>query len=710
MKHGVSLALALISVVSSAAALAKDKAPYQWPAPPEPGAIEKAKAMKSESGLVIVERHCTIVLHSYDALPMGTTREELIRFLVVSEDGVRNASVEVNGDPEAKIAYVEGRTVAPDGTVTEVTEAHDINRVDVASFKKKIVTSLATVSFPAPAIGSLLDLHFQTTTEGPMISFVLPLGYSATPSLAMDFDVTIKGGFQGIGWAALTIGDTQGVTRLEYNGTGPLRVHVKPFKPARRLPFDPPAHQLEPTLLCYLDLTSVRVKDPAAGVAFQVAFDVNTRGRIVGVTFPSDSHREYWGKYLADDTKQNAEFLRRAGTAAALDVAAAAPADLPVEERVARLYRLAQEKMVYNPDAESISTLADMMRKGMRERWQGTLLLSYLLTRAGIPHQLGVVANRYEVRFSPVVRNEYLFSFEKVIMLAAETKELFLMPGILGLPFACLPVGYQDSVAFFPKSEKDVTYVFTPFNASGPDATTCRYDLELDTAGDLAGTMTVIETGIPSLPFFGWNLYREFRKAHPNKDDKKAGATGEKEKQADLDRAIGDEMEVPGNKLQLDEFRLVSSPRTSAQPLELSCKARGKGMAQPAQDTWLLYASPVLAGYVSPFTDERRRTPVWYYQSGHMITEGDITLPAGASVVELPPPVELGGPGGAKATCKVEQAEKDGRTIIRTRLELDHPLVVGTESYAAFRTFQAELVRLSQQRCIIRMPAGQELE
>jgi hypothetical protein len=284
------------------------------------------------------------------------------------------------------------------------------------------------------------------------------------------------------------------------------------------------------------------------------------------------------------------------------------------------------------------------------------------------------------------------------------------MPGLLGLPLGCLPAGYQDSLAFFPKGEKDVTYLYTPFNASGIDSVTCRYELELDAGGDVAGRMTVTETGVPGLQFFGWNLYREFRQAHPSKEDRKAGVTGEKEKQAELERAIGDEMAVEGERLQLNDFKLVSSPRTSAQPLELSCTARGKGMAQPAQDTWLLYANPVRAGYVSPFTDETRRTPVWYYQSGIMVTEGDIVLPAGASVVELPPPLELSGPAGAWATSKVELVEKDGRAVLRTRLALDHPLVVGTENYVAWRKFQAELARMVQQRCIIKMPAAKELE
>lgn len=696
----------------TAAAAAADRAPYVWPAPPGQEEINKALAMKSQSGFVVLDRQCKLEIRSFQAKPMGTTREEFIRFLIVSDEGARHAVITVNDDPAAKIDFVEGRTIAPGGSVTAVDEKRDVKRIDVTRLRRREFSpSLAEVAFPAPVKGAVLDLHYSTTRDGQVLYYVQPLVYASTPLLATTLDLTIKGAVPGFPWSALTVGAADDVVDLQYQSSGTITLKMAPFTPAHRLPFDPPAYQLYPTLICSLDLASLRMKGNDTGALFRAFNDVDSQGRISSVEFPSARHREYWGRFLADGDKEAKKFLAHPGAAEDIDVAALAPPSLPVEERAARLYRAAQERADYRPDAESVSTLSALMKKGMSLRWQGTLLYSYLLDRAHIPHRVGMVADRNAIRFTAVVRNEYLFDFERIVMIEPEGKPpIFAIPGYLGLPFGCLPDFYQDSVALFPVGENDLEYKLTPVDASPQDAVATRYDLELDRDGNVSGKAALHESGAPALWFFRWNEYRLYRKLHPGKEDVGA-ATSEKDKQDRLERTLLDEFDLPGDKLQLVRLTAPSGPVTPEQSVEISADAYGKGIAVPAQGKWVMYANPAFAGFTNPFGDEVRMTPVWYGKGGHFVIEGETKLPAGATVVELPRPVEFSGPLEARAASTVEKVERDGRTFVRARVEYDRPLVIGSDQDAAWRAFQTRLAQVAQDRCIITLPAkAKELE
>ncbi|HUK12818.1 MAG TPA: hypothetical protein VLW17_05905 [Thermoanaerobaculaceae bacterium] len=706
--HSALLATALLGSAASAA----EKQPYSWPPLPSPEQVAKAMARKSVSGFVILDWQCKLEIRSLIAKPEGTTREDFIRYLIVSDEAARKATITVNDDPAAKIAYVEGRTVAPGGAVTAVDEKRDIKRIDLTNLRRHGLTaSLAEVAFPAPAKGAILDLHFSTTREGTVYFYVQPLVQTNTPSLNADLELTIKGGVGKVPWSALTVGDSDGVVSLEYLSNGGIKVHVAPFTPPRGLPFDPPAHQLYPTLVCSIDLASWRLKGDDKGALFHSATDIDSRGRVASVAFPSQRHREFWGKFLAELAKADKEFLARPGAAFDIDVKAIAPPELPVEERAARLYRAAQEHCGYNPDEESPTSLSAMMRRGMVYRWQGTLLYSYLLGRAGIAHRVGVVADRYSLRFTPIVRNEYLFGFDKVVAIERQgLPPLYAMPGYLGLPFGTLPEFYQDSLVFFALGENDLEYNHTGLDQPGLDTVVTSYDLELDGSGDATGKVALKETGAPALYFYRWNKYRLYRAAHPTKEDKSASASAEKQKKDEYDRTLGDEFELPGDKLQLMNYTLPSGDIKPSQAVEVGAAAFAKGLAMPAQGKWLLYANAALAGFASPFGDDVRMTPIWYAKSGHFVVEGETKLPAGARVVELPQPAEIAGPDGVKAVAKVDAIERDGRTFVHSRVEYDLPLVVGSDKDAAWRRFQTEIARIAQDRCIISMPAKKELE
>ncbi len=711
MRRDIVWVVAFGCCLLAATAGASDRAPYVWPEPPSDDQLKKAVAMKSDSGFVVLDRRSTLEIRSFEVKPHGVTKEEFVRFLIVSDEAARNATITVNDNPAAKIAFIEGRTIAPDRSVTPVDEKRDIKRLDVARLRKKELTaSLADVAFPAPTKGAVLDLHYSTIAEGDVFDWGETLVFSNTPSLNADFEVTYKGSSPDVPWITFTVGDPDGSAQLTYLSSGAARVHLGPFTPRRHLAFDPPAHQLYPTLISTLDLVAVRLEGAEGGTLFRVASYVDARGRVTMLDFPTPRHREYWANFVTDG-KDDKKFLDHDGSASSINVEAAAPSALPVRERAARLYALAQKSAGYNPDAEDVDTVSALMRKGMNRPWQGTLLYSYLLTRAKIPHRVGVVADRYAVRFLPAVRNEHLFGFDKVVVIDVPGEPpIYAMPGYLALPFGCLPDDYQDSVVLFAKGDKDVETGYTPFNAIRLDSVTTAYDVELNPAGDAAGKVTLAQSGAPGLSFSSWNRRRLWRQVHRDPNEKRSDAAIEKARKEEFDRRLADEFELPGNRLQLSDYAVASSEPAPARPVEATASAHGKGIATPAQGRWILYSNPVLAGFTSPFTESIRMTPIWYDKGGHLVVDGDVKLPAGATVVELPRPSEIAGPLGARASSKTETIERDGRVVVHTHLEFDKPSVVGSDQDHAWRVYQTELARIAQDRCIISMPEKKELE
>ncbi len=714
MRRALHFAAAVLCLFPVSGAFAKDtpKEPWSWPALPGEEQVKSALATKSESGFVILDRRCSIELRTLNAGPEGVKRDEFIRYLVVSDEAARKATVTVNDDPDSKIAFIEGRTVAPGGGITAVDEKRDVKRVDVSNLRRReLSSSLAEVAFPAPVKGAILDLHFSTTFDGRVFYYVQPLVYPETPSREMEVDVTIKGWIPGVPWSTLTVGDSDGTVRLEYMPSGAMKVHVAPFTPRRRLAFEPPTYHLLPTLICTLDLASLRLKGADEAAMFRVAQDVDSRGCVTSVDFPTARHREYWAKYLSESAKSDKEFVERPGAASMIDVTSIAPAALPLEERAARLYRAAQERAGYSPDEEPATTLSALMKKGMSRRWQAALLYSYLLERAKIPHRVGVAADRYAIRFTAVIRNENLFAFEKVVAVDVPGKEpVFAMPGYLGLPFGCLPDWYENSLAFLPQGENDLEYKRIPANPLPLDGIAFRYELDLDQAGDVSGKVALNETGAPAVPFFRWNKYRLYRQAHPARDEKRSAATVEKERKDELERMLAAEFDLPGNKLTLTDYSVPSSAPAPEQPVEASASVVGKGIGTPAQGRWLVYANPVLAGFTNPFSEDLRLTPIWYGKGGHFVVEGEVRLPAGASVVELPRAADVAGPLGTRASSKVEAIERGGRTVLYARVEFDQPSVIGSDQDRAWRAYQAEVARIAQERCIVSMSAAKELE
>ena len=703
MRKGAFI-LALFAACCTALAAA-DK-PYEWPALPDRASLEKPMGYRSEKGLIVLERRIDLKIDTFH----GVTREEFIRLLVQNDNGVRNASISVNDRKNTRVDTIEGRTVAPDGTIVPADPAKDVHKMEVGTLKKKDpLVSVARVDFPAPVKGSILDLHFVTTYEGFVYFYADPATFGQNPSLKTDYTVRVEGGIPGTMWSVTLLGGRSGMGRIVPTGPKNLEIHFGPMMPGKAEPHSVPYYQRDTTTLIYMKWE--RYTNESSDKV-STSFHLDPRGRQSDFTWAGAPMKEWWVKYINDNEEACRNFLSHAGRAKDIDVAALAPASLPLEERLRRLYAAAQEKIGYDPNATNLADLSDVMREGQNSTWQGTLLFSYLLERAGIEHQRVLVANRWSIRFSPLITNSYLYDFADAVMVDVPGKgKRFFMPGQLTLPYGCLANDYQDSIAIWVEGKAKVpSSACTPLNDPGIDRTEYAFEGTIDAAGDLTGKLDLSEWGAPASDFRRWHRLTAYRSAPPRREDKKKKLSPEEEA-AELAKRLREEASVPGEKSEVTDPKLVACPDASTDPLKVSCTFTVKSAAKNAQgDTWLVSALPPMAGYQSPFTEDKRETPIWLDEASHVVVDGYVILPAGARVVDVPGRSEFAGPEGMKVTFTAEAGERNGLPAIHSRLEYDIPAVVGYDLYGQWRAYLSALSAAGSQRCVATWTAAKELE
>jgi hypothetical protein len=699
-----TIACLIMSVMTAAFAKEAPKpVPYTWPPLPNADALARAAATQTQSGLVLLDKRCELSIESYRTLEPGVRRDDFIRFLIVSDQGVHRASMEVKDSEDAKIESIEARTVAPDGRITTADPKNDIHKSDLSSMKSKdVFASVATVNFPAPAKGAVVDLHVVTYRKGAETFLMEPVGYEETPSLQTVFTIHINGGLPGYQWSVLVAGKDGAKSRIESKGGNTLEVTLDPFFPKKREPVTVPYWHRQTTLICYLNSTQNKTPKKANGSGYRYSYDVDPRGRYSNFTWGDDEVTKWWVEYCKDDQRYCKEFTSSDGQASRVDVKVVAPVSLPLEERVKALYRYVQFAVRYNPDPEDISSLGALLKRGQNAKWQSTLFFAYLLQRAGIPYNICFLTNRYYLQFSPIVTGPGLYGLYTGVTLEIPGKgRIFLTPGELQLPYGCLEDVYQDSLALWLDSDGTMRSAYTPVNPPGTDAVTYRFAAALSSDGSLKGSLWIQEAGSPAAPIKRWVAFRDFRAANPDKDDK----TTQQDRAKEQEKRLREECDIPGTKLQRENISVGALPKTSADPIELTCSVQGVGLAQPLQDKWLLYANPIFAGSSNLFTDEERLTPIWYDKGGLFTVTGTIKLPAGSRVLEVPKPETISGPDHSRIDFKVEATEVDGAPAVAVQMIFDVPTILGSDRYRAWQIYQAALARLGESRCVVTMPA-----
>jgi len=668
--------------------------------------MAKAKSTYSKTGLLIVERHCDLTVGMF----VGVKREEFVRFIVLNDAGVKSASISVNDQQRARVESIQARTIAPGGGITEADSKKDIHTFEVGAFKsKQPLESIARVDFPAPAVGAILDLHFVTVFQGWTVFYADPVTFGEHPALKTDFVIRAHGGFSGTQWSLTLLGGRAGMGHLVRKPDDVIEASFGPMLPGKDEPSSVPFTQRDTALLLYLEMESSAARIPGKQVGYHA--DVDARGRPVGIDWNGVSTKQWWQKYLKKDKEAVEQFLRHPGRAKDAPVETLAPASLPLEERVDKLYRYAQSTLTYNPDAKDHTNLADTLREGERFETEGNLYFAYLLERAGIAHTCALVADRWSVRLNPIITNDYIYGFTDAVFVDIPQKgRQFYMAGELALPAGSLPDGHQDSVAIWSPDGKDIQACFTPLNPPGVDRTEYRYEALVAANGSAVGKVTISKWGTAASDLLKWYKIREYHRAHPSSEDKKKRLSPQEEK-SELDKRLREDADVPGKTLDMTDVTLTALPSSSLEPLKLSCAFTSKATGQPTQGgMWVVDSAPMLAGYENPFVAAARETPIWFSNPGRVVMDGILLLPAGAKVSDVPGDWQFSGPEGAIIRVDVEAGQKDGLSAVQSHLEYDRPIIVSRDNYAVWKVYEESLVSRGESHCLASWPVAKVLE
>jgi len=698
-----------LSVVASAKSKPQPE-PFQWPAPPDEAARKAASLLKNDGGLVILERQTKIRIASWRSDRPGLRIEEFDRFLVVGQEGIQNASMPLKLGWGWTLETVEGRTTAPDGAVTALDGEKDVERFDVTRLgDQESLYTQASVHFPAPQVGSVLDLHWISFKEGVPYHLVLPLLLEQTTTVRGETELT----FDDETWSLLTVGDSRGTAKLERADKGKYLVHLSTCEIDAREVAAPPVAHTSPTLVCYINYSGVpsksKDKDEAPKVATST-LSLDSRGRVQGFSFPPGAEvTDWWIEYLKKKRGESQEFMKRASRVESLPVEWSALAGLPLEERLARLYRLAQTTVRRNPYAVGVTDINSLLAQGANGDEQVTLLFAHFLERSKIPYSLGLLADRKMLRFSPVIHSGQVYGFIPAVVVPRPGKNpLVMVPGDFSLDFGVLPYDRQDALVFWLEGEDTVKTFYSAVDEPAADAASFRYALEMDASGKASGSVTLSERGAKSRGFRRWYVMREIKRKSPKRD--KYYDRSDTELKDELDEELEKWFWAPGSLFTFSGYELVKCDQSAAEPLEIKAVGQAQSIGQASGDRWLVLANPLMAGYSSPFVRPARRFAIWNETGGLRTVEGELLLPAGAKVLEVPKPQEVKGPEGLIARYTTEALEREGRVVLHSKLEYTVPLVLGSQSYGAYRLYLDGIARMGQDKCIVQFVGEKELE
>lgn len=707
--------LIALAICTFSHAAEKKAKPFSWPQKPTPEVVQTALKMKSDSGLVILERKCTVHLRSCFAEPYLIQKEEFLRFLVLNEVGVTHSKINLAVDEGASIILVEGRTVSPLGEITPLDRDRDVTIARVRGKREWFNWDIGgTARFPAPSVGALLDLHFicEATPAYPPYYYGQTLLYDLTSTLKADFEVHIEGGAPAATsrWSMLSFGMGQGGCKLQAlpNRQG-FSASMGTFVLDGWEPDSPPAYHLSPYVLCFVDFSDPEITGNGVHGSERV-MTWDSRGQIQGIEFPAgDPSTKWWQNYFEEFHKYVREFLKWDGRASEIRVSDIAPETLSLEERARRLYSCAQSTVRWNPDAERNATLKEAIRQGANDNWQATLCYSYLLKKANIPHAVGFVANRYAMRYSPVAMNGGLYDFQVAVILELEKDHpLLLQPGEISLEFGCSPFERQEALVFLSHPEGTLRAFYSPPNPPDKDLLLWKYALEMDNSGGASGSVTLEEHGAVAHGFKRWYLLRELHHKNPKV------AKQEKSSEQDMRQELADEVEaaftLPGGHFTASGRELVRCGPAVDSPLVMQGSIVGKNIGTSSGGRWLVAANPLMLGFGGRYNQKSRMNPIWNRSAGKRVAEGELLLPPGATVVELPSPQEVKGPNGIIARYQVERVERGGRILLKSRMEYELPLIVGRDQYASYRNYLDAVARLGEDRCIVGIPQEKVLE
>ncbi len=687
---------------------------YEWAPIPSEEVIKQAIKTKSENGIVVIERNSEIKIGGILDWILGnpqTVKEEFVRYIIVDENGLKNAEADIETISLSKIEEVEARTVLPDGKIVIADKDKDIALVKFKKIKEKdVIFSAGKVKFPQPQVGAILDLHYKIYATGLVISWLEPLVYKKMPvlKLKMKFILTDK----QIGWQVMAINTEKGDI-LKMNKTNEVEVNIENITAGKDEPYSPPSVYYQPYIFAFANLLGKgNIKYIPANWTGEILLD--ERGLPIINDIDKIPFKPFWQNLLNDYEEERKNFLK--GKEFEFQIVDSTLLTIPPYERAKKITEFVQKNSKMLSTGRSLNNISEAnkptLSKSLKDGFAGfnevAYFISYLFDKYNVSYEKGIIMNRNIMRFSPYIPNAYVFAPIYAFKLSYEGHDSVFVTGDINFPFGSLDSQYQNSIFLSLDKDSVLHCEMTPTNKNKADYKKIKFELTVNDEETMSGKVLLEESGSPSNELVGYLQNEKRKEIEKTKQKKKKEEEEKKEAEEKKDKIVKEELEIINDDMKIDEWKIVKLPENSLEPLQIEYKVSSKKSFEKMGDIFSISVIPLIEHYVQPFVDNKRELPIWFSDGMTTYYEGAIILPKGYTIEDIPKQQSFDGGENVNYTFSCEKGEFGDRKGLKINLQIIQPLMSKKKDYQLIKGFFSSLSSVAKSKAIVRKEGSNE--
>lgn len=686
--------------------LKDEKKTYEWPALPDETILKKGRETKSENGLVVLERISEINIGGIFAWLNGkpsVVKEEFIRFLIIDQNGVKNAESDIEAIFLSKVEEVDARTILPDGKIINIDKKNDIEMVELETLKsKKIFFSAGKVKFPSPQVGAILDIHYRIISNALVLSWLEPLSYNKLPTMKLKMKFAVSD--TGIGWQVITLNTTK-QDILKMIKSGEVELNMNDILPTKEEPLAPPSYYYQPYILAFSNFLDKKEKNTPGTWTSEIIVDN------YWLPQPQDIEKTpfkpYWSNFFDQLEKEKTNFMKDAQNNK-IEFLSSDLMQLPVLERAQRVFSLVQETIIQSNKNQTKnrfgggkSTFAQSLKYGFEGKTEIAFFISYLFDKYQIPHQDGVIINRYRIRFSPFIPNAYIFDPVYAIKILESNSKTIILTGDLNIPFGSLDSEFQNSIFVYKDSKGTICLEKTPENDLGADAKKYFYEFKFNDDLTYEGKIILEEKGSCANDLTEY-LQNSIRTEEKRKKEKKNIKSDNNKENEEKEKLVKNELEIANNKLKIDNWEILRIPSNSKETLKIEYKVTGSLEKESIGDLIFIFPIPFLGGYSSTFLEERRLMPIWFQEKEVDEFEGTLVFPKNMIIEDIAQNESFQFQEDLYFSFESQKIQSENENILKVKFISKHPLFSSAKEYHIVKHFYSLVTKILNNKIVIR--------
>ena len=582
-----------------------------------------------------------------------------VRIKILKEEGRKEADIEIPYQKGSfdKIIGVSGRTIHPDGSVSEFKgKPFDKQIVKARGFK----SMAKTFTLPDVQVGSIIEYSYtielaeQYLFESHWILsqklFTRKAKFSLRPYSSYYGTLHVRWS-----WHLLPVG-------TEAPKEGPdniVRMETSDVPPFLSEDYIPPENELK------------------SRVDFTYTEDTET------------DTQKFWKNY---GKKLNSKVESFTGKRKAMEEAVSSivsPGDSPevklqkIYERVQKVRNLSYERRKTEQEEKreklkDNSNVEDVWRNGYGYGSQLNWLFLALARAAGFEANAIYASDRYNYFFDPAITDPNKLDTDFVVV-KVNGKDVFCDPAAAFTPFGLL-MWSETGVRGLRLDKDGGTWIDTMLPESSASRTIRKAELNLAETGDIEGKLTVTFTGLKAM---------QLRSEERDEDDADKKKTLEDEAMAYIPAA--------------SQLELVNNPdwANPSVPLVAEFKLKVDGWASAAGRKAMLPVGLFSQEEKNVFEHAERVHPIYFEYPNEKDDDITIVLPAGWQISSVPKDMIQ---EGRVVAYSLKMEDRKSSIHISRKLSLDI-LLLAQKYYPALRSF-FQMVRTTDEEQILLQPGG----